>query len=189
MGRINKLKLSWLLASCGFLSSCGYYHEMDQEFLRYHTYSIDPIAEDWNGDLTAALVEAMAATSQIAYRPCGGEMILQIHVEDPDEKNIGFRYDHHRDGKIRKSIIPTETRLTICAEVTVTEAATNTALMGPVRLTTSVDFDHDYYTTYRGVNIFSLGQLNDYDEAYDAAYSPLIKALANRIVDYIAEAW
>lgn len=179
--------ITWTLA-IATLSSCGYHHESENPRLYQRTLSIDPIQEDWNGDLTAALVEQMAASCSIKYRHCGGDLILHVQLEDVDEKNIGFRYDHHNDGKIRKSIIPTETRLTACALVSLEETGSNTTVLGPVRITASVDFDHDYYTTWHGVNIFSLGQLNDYDEAYDAAYPPLIEALAQKIVEYLVEA-
>ena len=107
---------AWMLA-LGSFSSCGYHHESDNTWISYQTVSIDPIEEDWNGDLTAALAEQIAACSPIKYRHCGGDILLHIELEDLDEKNIGFRYDHHRDGKIRKSIIPTETRLSACAQV------------------------------------------------------------------------
>jgi hypothetical protein len=179
---------AWML-TLGSFTSCGYHHESDTAWVCYQTVSIDPIEGDWNGDLTAALVEQIAACSSIKYHHCGGDTLLHIDLEDPDEKNIGFRYSHHKDGKIRKSIIPTETRLTAAAQVSLIEAATGKTLLGPVKIKASVDFDHDYYTTRHGVNIFSLGQLNDYDEAYDAAYSPLIKALAQKIVEYIVEYW
>jgi hypothetical protein len=188
MKGFKRYHAAWMLAF-GSLSSCGYHHESENPWICYQTLSIDPIEEDWNGDLTAALVEQMATYSPLKYRPCGGNLILKIRLENLDEKNIGFRYDHHKDGSIRKSIIPTETRLTTCAQVSLIEASTSNTLLGPVKIKASVDFDHDYYTTRHGVNIFSLGQLNDYDEAFDAAYFPLIKALAEKIVEYLVEAW
>lgn len=177
---------AWVLA-LGLFSGCGYHHESDNMWVRYRTVSIDPIEGDWNGDLTSALVEQITACSSVKYHRCGGDILLHVELENVDENNIGFRYDHHKDGKIRKTIIPTETRLTATAQVSVIEAATNNTLLGPVKIKASVDFDHDYYTTRHGVNIFSLGQLNDYDEAYDAAYSPLIKTLAQKIIEYITE--
>jgi hypothetical protein len=182
--------LAALIISLGSFSSCGYYHGNEGVLASScQTISIDLLADDWNGDLTAALVECLAASSTIQYRTYGGDMILQVKLEDLDEKNIGFRYDRHKDGKILKSIVPSETRLTALAKVTLLEAATNTSILGPIMIKASIDFDHDYYNTRNGVNIFSLGQLNDYDEAYDAAYRPLMIALAEKIVDYLAEAW
>ncbi len=171
-------------------TSCGY-HQGNQESLipPHQTLSIDSIEGDWNGDLAAALVERVTAMGLARYRPCGGDLLLKVALVDFNEKNIDFRYDRHKDGKLRRSIIPTETRLTATAQITLVQAATNTPLLGPIQLKAYVEFDHEYYSSHDEVNVFSLGQLSDYDEAYDAAYPPLILALAQKIADYIAEAW
>ncbi len=132
-----------LIASLGIISACGYHQGREDVSISYRTVSIDPIDGDWNGDLTAALVERLAASGIAMYRTSGGELILQVKLEDVDEKNIGFRYNQHKDGKIQKSIIPTETRLTAIAQVTLLEAATNAPVLGPVKLKTDVEFDHD----------------------------------------------
>ena len=52
----------------------------------------------------------------------------------------------------------------------------------------SMDFDHDYYSSRHGVNIFSLGQLTDYDTAEDTVRKPLNDRLAEKIADYVINA-
>jgi hypothetical protein len=82
-----------------------------------------------------------------------------------------------------------ETRIIATVEISVTESGSCRTLLEPVRLTASVDFDHDYYFSRNGVNVFSLGQLIDIDSAYDAVQTPLHDLLARKIVDYLNESW
>ena len=114
---------------------------------------------------------------------------MKVELIDFDDENIGFRYDRKKDGRRRKAIIPTETRLIATAQVTLIQAYSGEALIGPVRLAASVDFDHDYCSDRGEINIFSLGQLNDYDTAYEAAFRPLNRVLAQKIVDLINDSW
>lgn len=171
------------------LMGCGYHVGQDGVSASYPTITVPSIKGDSNGDLTSSVVKEISSSGCFEYRQAGAAAILQIALVDLDEDNIGFRYDRHKHGNIRRTIIPTETRLTGTVEVTLIEACSGTPILGPAKLTASVDFDHDYYTSRNGVNIFSLGQLNDYDEAYDAAMSPLNAVLAQKIVDYICNSW
>lgn len=186
-----QLIFAWLLISCtaGFLTGCGYHAGEDGIAAQYRTLSVPGVKGDIDGDLTSAIVEKISMSGCFEYHRDCGAATLFVELIDVDEENVGFRYDRHKDGKIRKWIIPTETRLIATAEVTLVEFGSGRTLLGPVRLTASIDFDHDYYTCRNGVNIFSLGQLTDYDEAYDAAYHPLNRALAQKIVDFICDSW
>jgi hypothetical protein len=131
----------------------------------------------------------VAQSGTFEYRREGGALLLQVDVIDTSDENIGFRYDRNKKGKIKKRLIPDETRTSILVEVSVVEVGTGTILLGPARLSANVEFDHDYYSSRNGVNIFSLGQLTDYDEAHSAARRPLNYALARKIVDYLNNNW
>lgn len=146
---------------------------------------------DEEGALTADLIQQMSSISGLTYDRCRGDLVVVVELIDLSDENIGFRYDRNRKGEILKSrsIIPTETRTTVWAIVKVLEEATGTVLLGPVQISASVDFDHDYYSSRNEINIFSLGQLNDYDAAHDAAYSPLYSVLAQKIASYICASW
>lgn len=146
---------------------------------------------DKDGLLTSAIIRQISARGDFEYLCDGGDLILKVVVVDLSEENIGFRYDRNKEGHISKyrDIIPTETRLIALAEVSVMEACSGVIVLGPVRLTASVDFDHDYYFSRDGVNTFSLGQLSDIDAALDAVRRPLNEALARKIVDYVADSW
>jgi len=156
---------------------------------RYSSISVPYVKGDQEGLLTAAIVKEIVRSGAFEYQFSGGSLVLNIIEIDLDEDNIGFRYDRKKQGCLTKDIIPTETRITIFVEVWVTEAASCTTLLGPVRLSASVDYDHDYYSSRDGVNVFSLGQLSDLEAAYDAVQIPLNRAIAEKIVDYISQSW
>lgn len=141
-----------------------------------------------NGLLTAAVIKRIARSGTFQYQNCGGTLLLKIKLLDLRDENIGFRYDRKKKGELKKTIIPTETRVTAIAEIAL-ETGTGCVLLGPVRLSTFVEFDHDYYSSRNAVNIFSLGQVSDIDAAYDDVQDPLYYALAEKIVDFISESW
>ena len=62
-------------------------------------------------------------------------------------------------------------------------------VLGPSIIKAHVDFDHEFNSSRDAVNVFSLGQVTDIDGATDAAARPLNKVLAQKIVDYMANAW
>jgi len=171
------------------LSSCGYqpgYGDLTQS---YQTFSIPFVDGDQTGELTAEIIKRMSDSSGLSYASCGGDIILQVKLIELRDENIGFRYDRKKEGKLKKVIIPSEARIKALIELQVIEAVSKRVIRGPVRLTASVDFDHTYYSSRRAINVFSLGQLNDYDAAQDAVKQPLYRQLAERIVDYVTSSW
>lgn len=182
------LLISFLFAIC--CTSCGYQWGSGNELTaQYATISVPYVDGDPNGSLTAAIIEEIARSGAFEYRANGGALELVVKIVDEREENIGFRYDRKRSGKLTNEIIPVETRLIVTVEVSVVQNVSQRVVMGPVLLSASVDYDHDYYFSRNGVNIFSLGQLIDVDEATDAAQVPLNRVLAQKIVDYITQAW
>lgn len=184
-----RMKNSILLLLSLSLTSCCYQFGQGELSQRYTTLSVPYAEGDFKGDLTAEVIKNISYSSPFRYVNADGDLILRIKVIDFNEENIGFRYDRHKDGGIKKNIIPTETRYTAIAEVTLIEAGTGKKVRGPDRITASTEFDHTYYTTRDEINIFSLGQLNDIDVARDAAKIPLNRALAERIADYVINSW
>lgn len=187
---VARVFLTLLLISGAGLSSCGYRMGLGEGLpTRYNSISIPYVQGDNDGSLTAAVIKEMAESGSFEYRNTGGRLTLQIKKIDLSEENIGFRYDRKKRGQLTKDIIPTETRITEIVEVTVIDSATCLNVLGPVRLAASVDFDHDYYFSRDRVNVFSLGQLSDLDEAYDAVEIPLQRKMAQKIVDYVNQSW
>lgn len=168
-----------------FLVSCGYYFSPAGALSSYKTISIPYVKNDIDGRMTAALIKVISAESGLQYEKCAGDLTLLVEMLEFENENIGYRFDRKDNGKLRHSIIPTETRLIVVAQVTLIDNATSERLAGPAKLTATVDFDHDYEKTRNGINVFSLGQLTDYDEAYDAAFQPLYRVLSQKIADFI----
>ena len=187
----NISRLIVFLSFIPLLSGCGYQYGQGALSSEYRTISIPYIEEDWDGQLTAELIKQISASGAFEYRLEGGELILKVVILDFDDENIGFRYNRNKRGAIskEKSIVPDETRITADVEVSVVDAVSSKVLLEPVRITSSLDFDHDYYSSIDGVNIFSLGQFSDFNEALDAVHKPLNAVIAQKIVDYLTDSW
>ena len=187
--RSKLLLLLPLVLSVLFFSSCYYQFGHGDLSERYSTISVPYAQGDLKGDLTAEVVRKLSSSGALRYVNHGGDLTLRIKVVELSEENIGFRYDRKKSGKLKKSIIPTETRVNAFAEVSLVEAGTGKTVRGPVMITADAEFDHTYYTTRDKINVFSLGQLSDIDAACDAAMIPLNRALAERIVDFVVNSW
>lgn len=180
--------LNFFFLSC-FLTGCSYQFGRGDLSDRYQTISVPYAEGDARGDLTTEVVRKLSSTGAFRYVNEGGDLTLKIKMIELSEENIGFRYDRKKDGRLKKSLVPTETRMSALAEVTVIESASGKIVRGPARLTAYAEFDHTYYTTRDRINVFSLGQLSDIDAARDAALIPLNRHLAERIADYIVNSW
>lgn len=186
---MQHMRLASYLLICLLLTGCGYHFGQGGLASRYSTISVPYVEGDRDGSLTAAIVRQLTESGDYVYKSSNGALCLDVKVVQVSDQNIGFRYDRNKKGKITESVIPTETRITAVAEVTVYESAGCSPVLGPVLIAASVDFDHDYYNSRNAINVFSLGQLSDYDEAYDAVKRPLDEALAKKIVDYVNDSW
>ncbi|MBA2728133.1 MAG: hypothetical protein H0U49_08185 [Parachlamydiaceae bacterium] len=175
------------------LTSCGYHVGQQNAFSEYKTISVPYVEGDLDGDLTAAIVQAIACSGSFEYRLKDGALLLVVKVINLADVNIGFRYDRHRNGELSKSIIPDETRLTLIVEFSLLEAASGRLLDGPYQLAADVDVDHDYNgnngPSDSNVNEYSLGQLSNADAAFEAAKRPLNRTIARKIRDYLSHSW
>lgn len=168
-----------------FLTSCGYHIGPSGILSPYTTISIPYVKNDQDGRMTAALIKVISAETGLQYEKFGGDLTLIVEMLEFENENIGYRYDLKDNGRRRHSVIPTETRLIVVAQVTLIDSCSGKPIVGPAKITATVDFDHEYEKTRNGINVFSLGQLTDYDEAYDAAFQPLYHVLAQKISDFI----
>lgn len=185
-------KTNWILfiLLAGFLlTGCQYQFGRGDLSQRYATISVPYIEGDQKGELTSDVIKKLSTAGAFRYVSHGGDLNLKIKLIEFREENVNFRYDRKKTGELKKSIIPTETRVSAIAEVSLVEAGTGQTIRGPTRIVANVEFDHTYYATRDEVNIFSLGQLNDIDAARDAALHPLNRYLAERIVDYVINSW
>ncbi len=187
---LAKIKGLLLVVVVGyFLFGCQYQFGRGELSQRYATISVPYAEGDQKGELTTDVIKKLSTSGAFRYVSCGGDLILKIKLVEFREENIDFRYDRKKTGRLKKSIIPTETRVTAISEVLLIESGTGQIVRGPTQITASTDFDHTYYTTRDKMNIFSLGQLNDIDAARDAVMHPLNRYLAEQIVDYVINSW
>lgn len=183
------IPVALLLFTAMFFEGCGYHYGQGGLTCKYHTICIPYVQGDNTGELTATLVKEMAKSGAFQYRVSGADLVMRIALIDLHEDNIGFRYDRDKDGERDSNIIPTETRITAIAEVSVCESCSGCTVLKPARIYASVDFDHEYYFGCDEVNDISLGQLTDYDAARDSVQTPLFQRLAEKIVDYVIHSW
>ncbi|MFI0434175.1 MAG: hypothetical protein ACH350_00420 [Parachlamydiaceae bacterium] len=184
---INKTLL--LLLTSLTLTGCYYQFGRGELSQRYHTISVPYAKGDQKGELTALVIRKLGTSGGLRYVSQGGDLILKIELIEFREENLEFRYDRKKTGQLKHSIIPTETRVKAFAEVLLVEAGTGITVKGPTRIAASAEFDHTYYATRGEINIFSLGQLNDFDGSRDAVMHPLNRNLAEKIVDYVINSW
>ena len=166
------------------LTGCGYQLSRGMQGGRVVSLAVPYVVGDEDGRLTFEVVRAVSQMPQYRYTPDGGEQILVVELVEGREENVGFRYDRKKDGKRKKEIVPTETRLFVRVQVSLVEAATGQCLLGPTSIQEAVDYDHFYYGHHE-VNVFSLGQLTDREAAKEAAGVPLNERVAQQIVDWL----
>lgn len=178
-----------LFSLIALLPACGYQFSTTDIPAKYQTISIPYVINDSDGCLTQSVIRAVSEKIGPRYATCRGDLILLIEIIDIWEDNIGFRYDRNRKGKLTREVIPTESRSFITVEVQLIDGATSLPILGPVRLTEYLDFDHDYYESRYGENVLSLGQVIDLETARDTVQKPLYRLLANKIVEFVYESW
>lgn len=179
-----------ILSAAMLFSCCGYHFNDDSGLAAsYASISIPYVEGDLDGSLTASIVNEFVRDGSFEYRRTGGALVVHLSILDYQNDHAGFRYDRKKDGERRKSIIPTETRRTIYVEINVEDAASKSIVLGPAQLSASIVFDHDYEYARDEVNVFSLGQLSDINQAIEAAQTPLNQILARKIVDYVIHSW
>lgn len=174
-----------ILSVAFFLSACGYHYGVSEVLKGYQTITIPFIKNDEEGKMTSTLIKMITSSTGLKYKNGAADLELIVDLLEFEHDNIGYQYERRDNDQIRHSIIPNETRLTLVSQVTLIDGLTGEKIAGPVRIVATTDFDHEYQKTRNGVNVFSLGQLTDYDEAYDAAFTPLYRVLSQKIIDYI----
>lgn len=183
MHRFLLIPLLLLLSGCCYKFGTGSITE------KYSSIYVPYVVDDKDGSLTAEVIKKVCSSTGLEYTCDCPDLILYIKIIEFRDENIGFRYDRNKDESLTRTIIPVETRLATTVEVWLVDTASGITVQGPARISTRIDFDHEYYSVREEINIFSLGQLTDSDEATDAAYHPLSVELAKKIVDYINNCW
>lgn len=181
--RLLSLLLLCLLSGCGYKLGYGEIPEV------YKTVQIPFVEGDPRGAFTKELVHALSLSGAMQYVDCGARTELVIRILEFRDQNIGFRYDRGEGNQIEETLVPAETRKVAIAEVRLIDRVTGEQILGPDLIRASTEFDHEFNSSRDAVNVFSLGQVSDIDEAEEAALIPLYRRLSRKIVDYLIHAW
>ena len=181
------MKLLGILAvTCLFLFSCAGYKTGSGGLVdHYNTITVPYVINDTEGKLTEALIKELSSEGALKYVIGGGDLILKAEIVDTEEYNIDFRADTNKKNKI----VPSENRIRTKVKTTLIERRSGKSIIGPVIITSDVDYDYDFNTIKNDEMTFSLGQLNFIDDAKDATQEPLCRKLAGKIVRHINNAW
>jgi hypothetical protein len=172
-----------------FCTACGYHYGNNELETQYSSISIPYIEGDLDGEFTIELTKQIAKESRLKYCDEDGDIELHVCIVDNREEYIGFRYDRESSGELKNNLIPSEGRHALIAEVTLIDAFCGTVIRGPDMISARIEYDHDYYTNLSGVNVFSLGQLNDIDLAQKMARRSLARNLSKNIVNHLLHGW
>lgn len=140
---------------------------------------------DHKGELTNEVIAQLATTGKYLVVPSSGRYRLDIVCLSARDQNVGFRYDTNEEGELTNTLVPQETRISHLVEVTLVDTYSGCYALGPARVSASTVFDHEWYSSPNAINVFSLGQVNDYADAKDSALLPLNRHLARKIVDLL----
>ena len=117
----------WLLRSIPILftlTSCSYHFGHGELSQRYTTISVPYVEGDLRGELTTFVIKRLSLSGSFRYVNGAGDLLLKIKMVECRDDHIGFRYDRNKRGKLKKSLVPTETRLSQVAEVCLIENGT-----------------------------------------------------------------
>lgn len=183
-------------------SACGYRWQLDYPSTQRPTISVPFVVGDEDGVLTSEIIRALTASGLAEISHKESDFRLSIVLKEVKTETVGYRRDRQKiSGKIKKNLLASEGRKTICAEAILYQGSSDQEAFGPYQI--SVDADYDYvdgdsiqdlaFINKEGAPVtvlqFSLGQLESIEAAQEAANRPLYEKLAQKIVDAIFSEW
>ncbi len=181
-------------------TSCGYHwgKGQDQEFVSMNV----PYAKgDLSGTLTAAIIRQISESSLFAYDSSSSALTLKVSLREAGSENIGYRHDRNHENHPKKSVLPTEGREKIQAEVMLVESGSEKPILGPFTVEAEEDFDFITQNTLNDLTFinaqgmresvlrFSMGQLEPLYSAQEAARKVAEERLAKKIVHLMMSKW
>lgn len=166
------------------LTSCGYQFDNISHDSR-KTICVPYALGDHQGDLTTQVIHLLASSGKFLPVSSGGRYQLNIYLLNSRNENVGFRYDVNQDGALTNTLVPQETRTSLLVEIDLYDRFYDCTVIGPAKVSASTVYDHEWYSSPNAINVFSLGQVNDYSDARDGALFPLNQKLAQKIVDLV----
>ena len=184
------------------ISGCGYRWHPDFPEGTRPTIVVPYINGDDDGTLTSEVIRTITSSGIANVGTRDGDYLLKISVVNSQNQTVGYRRDKQKvSGEIKKNIVACEARRSLTAEVTIFEGSSEKIAAGPYKITADTDYDYVdgdsiqdlAFINSQGVPTtvlpFSLGQLESFESAHEAASKPLYKKLAQKINDTIFSAW
>lgn len=195
---LNKYFFFLLLGVTG----CGYQWHPDFPQGSRPTIVVPYINGDDDGTLTSEVIRTITSSGIANVGTRNGDYLLKISVVNSQNQTVGYRRDKQKvSGEIKKNIVACEARRSLTAEVTIFEGSSEKIAAGPYKITADTDYDYVdgdsiqdlAFIDSKGIPTtvlpFSLGQLESFESAHEAASKPLYKKLAQRINDTIFSTW
>jgi hypothetical protein len=197
---LKALFIPFFLLLFSLLSSCGYRGGTGSEGA---TLSVPYIDGDTHGFFTSALIKQINESTSFSYSNREGDFLLKVTVLEHANSQIGYRRDLIvENGEEQNNIRPSEGRKTLKVQVSVHDSSTQDAVWGPHIFSADADYDYVDQDSFQDLSFtdpntgalvtvlqFSLGQLEAYENAQDAAMTPLYRQLSQKIIDAISAAW
>lgn len=174
-----------LLAGCGYRFSNA--SSLDGSI------AVPFVEGDEGGVLTSALINKLVLCG-FSYDPSEFSYTLKVQILSDSNEHIGYQYDvNDEDTSLIKRLVPNEGRRKIRAKVEVLNSA-KTTVIGPFEVEATADYDFVNSDSLQDLSFinadgerdsilsYSLGQLDSRDGARDASFSPVFKALSEKIV-------
>ncbi len=192
------MRQSLYLLCAIFLSSCGYRYTAEEAVISTGSISVSVpyIPGDVDAIFNNELVYQLGASGHFLCVPTGGDYILQAKILSDTQSRIGFRYDRDNvKGSLEKNLLGVEDRRAIKAEITFIEVVSGKIVIGPVEVSSDVDYDYTdpgsprdlLFNSSSGSSMsimqFSLGQLDSYEGANDSTSRGVFRKLAGKITE------
>ena len=174
------------------LVGCGYKFENHKNL----SIQVPYIEGDKTGFLTNKITEGLANSGIFYLKSKNAKYSLVGRVISDSADTIGYRRDRHRDGMVKKNVVPTESRVNLQLEVKI--LSDSNVVFGPKIFSdfANCDFvDEDSLNDLSFINkdgnrqtvlSFSLGQLESVKTAQNAARDNMYRKIAIKIVDLLA---
>lgn len=181
-------------------SSCGYQGGFGSQG---SVLTVPYIEGDANGFFTSALIREINESSSFRYSNHDGDLLLKVVILENGNSQIGYRRDPIvENGSEQNNIRPSEGRKSLKVQVSLEETNSKEAVWGPHIFSADSDYDYVDQDSFQDLTFndpqtgslitvlqFSLGQLEAFENAQDAALTPLYRNLSQKIVDAISSAW
>lgn len=172
-----------------FTTSCGYHFGRGELINKTCSVYVPYVEGDDKGYLTNSLIRAISTSSSLTYSSSGARLLLKACLLPPVDTNIGFAYAPQDERDVSNIVVSNEARLQISAQVSLVDIRTGECLIGPMVISSYIEYDFEPDLGNVNFHAFSLGQLEMHNLAQDAAYYPLYDLLAEKIVDYVSNCW